>query len=199
MPALRVAIVTTTQCVITSSTVSSDNGRVDFMPSTVITRRANRRSVSQTKQTRDRVDMGKLHRDCETPKNNKGGRRETHAALVSCVNASPSKWNEFRRRRCCQLRPIGEIRAAGLRTEKGYPTGKAIAGGLARSTWNGQDRKNEWHIANVLAALKPKLRAALVEAESFREGWPIETAVELAIEWAEQQNQEAGVWDASQN
>jgi hypothetical protein len=27
--------------------------------------------------------------------------------------------------------------------------------------------------------------AALVEAESYREGWPIETAVELAIEWAE--------------
>jgi hypothetical protein len=46
------------------------------------------------------------------------------------------------------------LRAAGMRTEKGYPTAKAVDRGLARSTWDGQDRKNEWHIQNVLIALK---------------------------------------------
>jgi galactonate dehydratase len=46
------------------------------------------------------------------------------------------------------------LRAAGLRTEKGYPTAKALDTGLARSTWDGQDRRNEWHIANVVAALR---------------------------------------------
>jgi len=35
--------------------------------------------------------------------------------------------------------------------------------------------------------------AALVEAEAFAEGWPIETAIELAVEWCQIQN------DASHN
>lgn len=35
--------------------------------------------------------------------------------------------------------------------------------------------------------------AALVEAESYREGWPIETAVDLAVEWCEIQNDEANL------
>jgi hypothetical protein len=39
--------------------------------------------------------------------------------------------------------------------------------------------------------------AALVEAEAFSEGWPIETAIELAVEWCELQNDEAGLTHAS--
>ena len=46
------------------------------------------------------------------------------------------------------------LRDAGLRTATGYPTPKAISQGAARSVWDGQDRRNEWHIANVLAALR---------------------------------------------
>jgi hypothetical protein len=34
--------------------------------------------------------------------------------------------------------------------------------------------------------------AASVEAEAYAEGWPIETAIELAIEWCEARNDEAG-------
>ncbi len=52
------------------------------------------------------------------------------------------------------------LQAAGLRTPTGYPTAKAIAQGAARSTWDGRERKNEWHIANVLAALQQERRAA---------------------------------------
>ena len=51
------------------------------------------------------------------------------------------------------------LQAAGLRTEKGYPTPKALDCGAARSVWDGQDRKYEWNIQNVVATLKPELRA----------------------------------------
>jgi hypothetical protein len=34
--------------------------------------------------------------------------------------------------------------------------------------------------------------ARAVEAEAYAEGWPIETAIELAVEWCENQNEEAG-------
>lgn len=51
------------------------------------------------------------------------------------------------------------LREAGLRTEKGFPTPKAIAEGLARSTWDGQDRKYDWCVQTVLAKLKPILAA----------------------------------------
>jgi hypothetical protein len=46
------------------------------------------------------------------------------------------------------------LRDAGMRTVKGYPTQKAFDRELARSIWDGQDRKNEWHIQNVLAEFK---------------------------------------------
>ncbi len=48
------------------------------------------------------------------------------------------------------------LRAAGMRT---YPTPKALDCGAARSVWDGQDRKYEWNIQNVVATLKPELRA----------------------------------------
>ena len=75
---------------------------------------------------------------------------------------------------------------------------------------NPREAARKWIAETLRSHLHPTLRpvggedrikevAKLVEAESYREGWPIETAIELAIEWAEQQNQEAGVWDASQN
>ncbi len=41
--------------------------------------------------------------------------------------------------------------------------------------------------------------AEAVEDESFRSGMPVEIAVELALEWCELQNQEAGLSYASHN
>ncbi len=41
--------------------------------------------------------------------------------------------------------------------------------------------------------------AALVEAEAYAEGWPIETAIELAVEWCDQQNDDAGLTHAKHN
>jgi hypothetical protein len=35
--------------------------------------------------------------------------------------------------------------------------------------------------------------AAAVEAEAHASNWPIETAVELAVEWCVNQNEEAGL------
>ena len=72
---------------------------------------------------------------------------------------------------------------------------------------NPREAAREWIAETLRSHLHPTLHpiggedcikevAALVEAESFRKGWPIETVVELAIEWAEIRNREAGVWDA---
>jgi len=52
------------------------------------------------------------------------------------------------------------LRDAGLRSPTGYPTAKALDCGAARSVWDGQDRRNEWHIANVLTALQQERWAA---------------------------------------
>jgi hypothetical protein len=73
-----------------------------------------------------------------------------------------------------------------------------------------REAAREWIAQTLRTHLHPSLHpaggedrikevAAMVEAESFREGWPIETAIELAIEWAELRNQESGVCDASHN
>jgi hypothetical protein len=73
-----------------------------------------------------------------------------------------------------------------------------------------REAAREWIAQTLRSHLHPSLHpvggedrikevAGLVEAEAYAEGWPIETAVELAIEWAELRNQEAGVWDASHN
>jgi hypothetical protein len=60
----------------------------------------------------------------------------------------------------------------------------------------------EWIASTLRTHLHPSLHpaggedrikevATLVEAEVFAEGWPIETAVDLAVAWCEIQNDEA--------
>jgi hypothetical protein len=72
-----------------------------------------------------------------------------------------------------------------------------------------REAAREWIAQTLRSHLHPALHpvggedrikevAAMVEAESFREGWPIETAVDLAVEWCEIQNDEANL-NASPN
>ncbi len=41
--------------------------------------------------------------------------------------------------------------------------------------------------------------AAGIEAEAYEQGWPIEMAVELAVQFCDDQNDEAGLSHASDN
>jgi hypothetical protein len=49
--------------------------------------------------------------------------------------------------------------AAGLRTEKGYLTPKAITEGFARERWTGEDRLREWNIAKIVGMLANRVIA----------------------------------------
>jgi hypothetical protein len=68
---------------------------------------------------------------------------------------------------------------------------------------NPREAAREWLADTITKHLHPKLQsidterikgvAAQVEAEAYASNWPIETAIELAIEWCEARNDEAGL------
>ena len=72
---------------------------------------------------------------------------------------------------------------------------------------NPREAAVRWIADVIVKHLDPKLHdpdrikgvAAQVEQEAFASNWPIETAIELAIEWCENENEENGLTHATQN